>query len=233
MRRVVVPRGAGVGSAIGFLRAPIAYELTRSFHQRIGTLDVSAVNELLGRHALAGAIGGGGRRRRPAALRNPHCIHALRRAGHEVGVELPVRIETPRLEADGAGVLMEAFEGEYERLYERTIPNLDAEILTWVLVVATDETSESETQVVDDARGDTAASSRTRAIMDTGRGEFIEVSEFQRADLGAGSLVRGPAVIVEDDTTTVVTERFDARVHPRGYIVMERRGVDTGGGADA
>ena len=233
MRRVVVPRGAGVGSAIGFLRAPIAYELTRSFHQRIGTLDVSAVNELLAAmRSQARSVVEAGAGGRPLYETRTAFMRYVGQ-GHEVGVELPVRIETPRLEADGAGVLMEAFEGEYERLYERTIPNLDAEILTWVLVVATDETSESETQVVDDAPGDTAASSRTRAIMDTGRGEFIEVSEFQRADLGAGSLVRGPAVIVEDDTTTVVTERFDARVHPRGYIVMERRGVDTGGGADA
>ena len=233
MRRVVVPRGAGVGSAIGFLRAPIAYELTRSFHQRIGTLDVSAVNDLLAAmRAQARSVVEAGAGGRPLYETRTAFMRYVGQ-GHEVGVELPVRIETARLDADGAQMLMEAFESEYERLYERTIPSLDAEILTWVLVVATDETSESETQVVDDAPGDTATTSRTRVIMDTGRGEYLEVSEFQRADLGAGSIVRGPAVIVEDDTTTVVTERFDARVHPRGYIVMERRDVDTGGDVDA
>ena len=228
-----MPRGAGVGSAIGFLRAPIAYELTRSFHQRIGTLDVSAVNELLAAmRAQARSVVEAGAGGRPLNENRTAFMRYVGQ-GHEVGVELPVRIDTPRLEADGAKALMGAFEREYERLYERTIPNLDAEILTWVLVVATDETSESETRVIDYVPGDTATSTRTRAIMDTGCGEFIEVSEFQRDDLGAGSIVRGPAVIVEDDTTTVVTERFDARVHPLGYIVMEQRSVDNSGEINA
>src|SRR5271155_3564888 len=45
--RVLVPSGAGVGSAIGFLRAPVGYEVVRSLYQRLGGLDVGAVNALL------------------------------------------------------------------------------------------------------------------------------------------------------------------------------------------
>ena len=232
MRRVIVPRGAGVGSAIGFLRAPVAYELTRSFHQRIGALDVSAANELLAamrkeaRSVVEAGAGG-----RPLVETRTAFMRYVGQ-GHEVGVELPVRIDTPRLEADGAEMLMRAFEREYERLYERTIPNLDAEILTWVLVVATTETTEAETHAIDDMPSGTVISSETRAIMDTGRGEYCDVPVYQRRDLGAGSHVRGPAVIVEDDTTTVVSARFDARVHPLGYIVMEERDHNTGDGID-
>ena len=233
MRRVVVPRGAGVGSAIGFLRAPVSYELTRSFHQRVGTLDVSAVNGLLAAmRAEARSVVEAGAGGRPLGEARTAFMRYVGQ-GHEVGVELPVRIETPRLEANGAQVLMGAFEREYERLYERTIPNLDAEILTWVLVVSTDGSSETEARVIDEVPGHSATSTRTRSIMDTGRGEFIEVPEFRRDNLGAGAIVHGPAVIVEDDTTTVVTARFDARVHPQGYIVMERRGAGRSGGVDA
>ena len=36
--RVLVPAGAGVGSAIGFLRAPVGYEVVRSLYQRFSTL---------------------------------------------------------------------------------------------------------------------------------------------------------------------------------------------------
>ena len=238
MRRVVVPRGAGVGSAIGLLRAPVAYELTRSFHQRIGTLDVAAVNDLLGAmRAEARSVVEAGAGGRPLNETRTAFMRYVGQ-GHEVGVELPVRIDTPRLEANGAQALMGAFEREYERLYERTIPNLEAEILTWVLMVSTDGTSESEPRIIDDSPGDsspddTVTSTRTRAIMDTGHGEFTQVSEYQRDELGAGAIVRGPAVIVEEDTTTVVTAGFDARVHPHGYIVMERRGVGNRGGIDA
>ena len=45
--RVLVPSGAGVGSAIGFLRAPVGYEVVRSLYQRFSTFDVAAVNALL------------------------------------------------------------------------------------------------------------------------------------------------------------------------------------------
>ena len=47
INRVLVPSGAGVGSAIGFLRAPVGYEVVRSLYQRFSTFDVAAVNDLL------------------------------------------------------------------------------------------------------------------------------------------------------------------------------------------
>ncbi|MBS0562059.1 MAG: hydantoinase/oxoprolinase family protein, partial [Proteobacteria bacterium] len=45
--RVLVPAGAGVGSAIGFLRAPVGYEVVRSLYQRFSRFDRDAVNALL------------------------------------------------------------------------------------------------------------------------------------------------------------------------------------------
>jgi N-methylhydantoinase A len=45
--RVLVPHGAGVGSAIGFLRAPVGYEVVRSLYQRLDRFDVAAVNAML------------------------------------------------------------------------------------------------------------------------------------------------------------------------------------------
>src|SRR3546814_18469454 len=44
---VVVPTGAGVGSAIGFLRAPISYEVVRSRYLRLSAFDPDEVNALL------------------------------------------------------------------------------------------------------------------------------------------------------------------------------------------
>src|SRR6202012_4046641 len=43
----LVPSGAGAGSAIGFLRAPVGYEVVRSLYQRFSSFDVDAVNRLL------------------------------------------------------------------------------------------------------------------------------------------------------------------------------------------
>src|SRR3546814_10691769 len=45
--RILVPPNAGVGSAIGFLRAPISYEIVRSRHSLLGALDVREISEML------------------------------------------------------------------------------------------------------------------------------------------------------------------------------------------
>jgi hypothetical protein len=91
VRRILVPSGAGVGSAIGFLRAPVAYEVVRSLYQRFATFDRAAVNALLAemaaeaREAVArGAFGAPVEERRLAYMRYVG-------QGHEIAVPLPAR----------------------------------------------------------------------------------------------------------------------------------------------
>jgi N-methylhydantoinase A len=48
------------------------------------------------------------------------------------------------------------------------------------------------------------------------------VQVYHRADLSIGSLVPGPAVIAEDETTTIVPKSFAARINPIGAILMEK-----------
>ena len=79
--RVLVPSNAGVGSAVGFLRAPIAYEIVRSQLQRLDAFDADAANALLqAMRAEAEAIV---RRGEPEARadRDPLGLHALSRPG--------------------------------------------------------------------------------------------------------------------------------------------------------
>jgi N-methylhydantoinase A len=74
--RVLVPKNAGVGSAVGFLRAPIAYEIVRSQLQRLDAFDADAANTLFAAmRAGAEAIV----RRGPE--RDPLGLHALSRPG--------------------------------------------------------------------------------------------------------------------------------------------------------
>src|SRR5436305_7644751 len=89
--RVIVPSNAGVGSAVGFLAAPIAYELVRSRHARLDDFDTAAVSDLLHEMAMEaralvepGAAGMPVRERRAAFMRYVG-------QGHEITVELPNR----------------------------------------------------------------------------------------------------------------------------------------------
>ena len=231
IRRVVVPPEAGVGSAIGFLRAPVSYEVTRSFYQRVASLDIDGANALLDAmraEALAVVQAGAGgwplTEIRTAFMRYVG-------QGHEVGVELPVRIHTPRLGPDASDVLTAAFEDEYRRLYGRSIPYLEVEILTWVLLVSTADAAPAP--IVESVQAvDGPPSGSHRGIVDTVTGETLTAPVYQRQDLPPGAQINGPAVIVEDDTATVVSGRFRARVHPLDYLVLERlwpqeKGVNT------
>ena len=64
---------------------------------------------------------------------------------------------------------------------------------------------------------------RTREVFDPEAEEFIEVAIHERRDLRPGALIPGPAVITEDETSTVVSHLFDARINAFGYIELTRR----------
>ncbi len=54
-------------------------------------------------------------------------------------------------------------------------------------------------------------------------GPGIEAPVYVRSDLEPGNTVAGPALIVEDQTTTVVSSAFEAGVNSLGYLILQRR----------
>ena len=216
--RVVVPVNAGVGSAVGFLRAPVAYEVVRSHYQRLDSLDAAAVSAMLGEmldeaHAVV-------ERGAPGAARSETRTAFMRYIGqgHEIAVPLPLR----ELGAEDAATIREAFEQAYQALYDRTIPGVDVEILSWIVVVAA--AAEAPARIARAAEAFTAASDVSRPVFDPQSGEFLCAPVYRREALAPGARLAGPAVIVEDETSTVVTPAFDAAIGGRGAIVLTRRG---------
>jgi N-methylhydantoinase A len=49
-----------------------------------------------------------------------------------------------------------------------------------------------------------------------------QVAIYRRDRLGPGSVVRGPAVIAEDETTTIVPQGYTARINPLSAILLEK-----------
>ncbi|MGH7054398.1 MAG: hydantoinase/oxoprolinase family protein [Stellaceae bacterium] len=215
--RVLVPLNAGVGSAVGFLRAPISYEIVRSQVQRLDAFDAEAAN------ALFAAMRGEAERvvRRGAGdapLSETRSVFMRYRGqGHEIAVALPSR----SYEAADAGLFREAFETEYRRLYSRVIPGVEVEALSWVLLLSA-PAPDIEEAAPPPAPYDPQPV-RRRAVFDHESGAFAEVAIFERAALAPGAVIRGPAVIVEDETSTVVTRLFDAAIDAFGTIALTRR----------
>ena len=67
-----------------------------------------------------------------------------------------------------------------------------------------------------------------RPVLDPGSGRVVEAALYRRQDFSAGARIDGPALIVESDTTTVVSAAFSASVDALGAIVMERRPAQEG-----
>ncbi len=215
--RVLVPANAGVGSAVGLLRAPVAYEIVRGRLMRLSAFDAVSTNKLLAEmRAEAEAIV---RRGAPQAelTEQRSAFMRYRGQGHEISVELPVREFTT---ADRA-VITKSFEEAYRRLYSRSIPGVDIEILSWVVTLS----APAEGKLADRAELKSAnpVPRGRRPVFDPQSGEFLDVPIYWRGDLAPGAQIAGPAVIAEDDTSTVVSPQFDARIDGFGYIELTRR----------
>jgi N-methylhydantoinase A len=137
--------------------------------------------------------------------------------GHEVMVPLPV---APYGEGDAAR-LTAAFEAAYRALYSRTIPGVDIEVVSWALSLRAPVELALETPQA--AGAYVPQPSGRRPLFDPGTGETIEVPVYRRADLRPGAQMKGPALIVEDETSTVVSPAFDATIDGYGYIELRRR----------
>ena len=217
IRCVIVPPNAGVGSAIGFLTAPISYELIKSRHMRLDKFDFTAASTLLTEMSAdarvlvePGARGAPTNERRLAYMRYVG-------QGHEISVALPARALT----ADDAVALRAEFEREYSVLFRRPIPDAAIEVLSWSVLLSTDSPRAEATARVADKRAPSPDGSR--AFFDGRAGAFLDVPVYRRAHLQAGVRVPGPAIITEDETSTFITASFNARIDGAGCIVMERR----------
>jgi len=214
--RVLIPANAGVGSAVGLLRAPVAYEVVRGRLMRLETFDAAAANRLLDEmRTEAEAIV---RRGAPdaALTERRSALMRYRGQGHEITVELPARSFTA---ADRA-TMRKLFEEAYSRLYSRHIPGVEIEILSWVVAIAAP--AEGELAVPVEIKPAEPKPKSRRPVFDPASGEFLDVPIYWRPDLAPGARVSGPAIIAEDDTSTVVSPLFDARIDRFGYIELTR-----------
>ena len=216
--RIVVPTDAGVGSAVGFLEAPIAYEVVRSRNMRLAAFDPGTINELIdGMRVEAEAVI---RAAAPSGDLIERRVAFMRYVGqgHEITVELPVGDFID----DHRDVVQQAFDREYERHFRRTLPNAETEILTWSLSLSA-QTPDPE-PVAEGIERSAAVPIGKRSVFGAKAAVMREVSMYRRNDLALGSGLDGPGLIVEDQTSTYVPQGFSARIAANGYIVLERKG---------
>lgn len=217
--RCLIPPGAGVGSAIGFLRAPFGYEALASKVVRLSEFDADVFNELVDglKTTAEGFVRAG---TQGAILREITAFMRYVGQGWEIPVTLPDRAFT----AGDVAMLQGSFRDNYARFFGRAIDGLDGleiEIVT-LSVKAQDERTAPERLAI--TTGTTLADApASRPVFDPARGETLPTAIVDRADMAHGTRVSGPAVIVERETATVVTSPFDVVMQADGTLMMIRK----------
>jgi N-methylhydantoinase A len=214
--RIVIPRDPGVGSAVGFLFAPVSFQIVRSRYATLDTLDLDGLNAFFDAMVSeaeavvrAGAPEGELTRRRQAFMR-------YRGQGHEIAVTLPDR---PLVEEDVPD-LQAAFEQEYSRQFSRAVPGMTIEILNWELEISSPQPALTEhAEVSSDQRAKTVG---TRRILCDVTGTWRSADVHDRAKLSPGDQLSGPALIIEPQTTTFVSADFSAHIDAPGNILLTR-----------
>jgi N-methylhydantoinase A len=215
--RVVIPLGASVGSALGFLSAPVAFQSVQSWYAALATLELSRANRLLAEmEAQAAEVVRAAVKNAPLSVTR---IAYMRYTGqgHEIVIELP----GGQLRGQDIGRLERLFSDGYAKLYGRTIPGLGVEIMSWSVTVST--RAEPIARARPPSKRQSARANGKRRVFEVSQAKWRDVPLYERAELAPGASIKGPALIVEDQTTIVVTADFDAYVNALNYIVLEKR----------
>jgi N-methylhydantoinase A len=216
---LVVPPGAGVRSCFGFLASPLAFEIARSHGVRLEGVDLDEIALLLAALeaearaplALAGVTGDAVTVHRFAEMR-------YRGQGYEIEVPVP----EGRADRDWLAALVAGFENVYRTYYRHVPAGLPMEAVTWRVRAQSPAPSLPPPRA---PRADAPSPKGDRPIWIAAEGGFRTVPVWDRYALPPGWRTRGPAVIEEVESTTIVTPAFGVTIDAALNLVLTREGA--------
>lgn len=214
IQRIIVPQNAGVGSAVGFLRSPVAFESAISVMERLSDVDVPHITNQIEtalayvRDIVAEAVP---RDRIVCAVKAE-----LRYQGQ--GLELSLDLSSSDGYAQGFDDLPAEFERQYKALVGFTLQKIPIELAA--LSVSAREIRQTSRAATGGAPS-TPARPCTREIYDLASRTPTSHQVFDRTAM-THDTVAGPAVVSEAQTTTLVRTGWSVRTSDQGHLIMER-----------
>ena len=216
--RCLIPQGAGVGSAIGFLRAPFSFESNRTHFMPHAGFAPHAVRAL-----FADMVAEATRFVRTCAPDAPILADFkvyMRYKGQ--GWEIPVPLTPAQAEQADPAVFLARFEQEYTTLFGRTVAGMAVEITVWSVNAYTATAAVDALPLVTAQPAPTP--SGQRQLFDAALGDLHQAGIYDRASLAHGATLQGPALITEAETTTVLPLSRQARILGDGSIDITVQG---------
>lgn len=214
--RLLVPTGAGVGSAIGFLRAPFSFEANRSVYMRLSDFDPELIKSLLSelQSEATGFV------RTCDATSNIESQFKVYMRYSGQGWEIPVELSEAQALNPDADVYQQRFEDDYAALFGRTVEGMDIEITVWAVNATTPVQAVARVDAIhtDSLAETNAIVASQRSLFDPALGAEVNAAVVLRDEMTSGQCVQGPAVITEDETTVILPSSRLATRQPDGCI---------------
>lgn len=217
--RLLVPPGAGVGSAIGFLRAPFSFEANRSVYMKLSDFDADRIKRLLAdlRAEATGFV-------RTCDAVSPILSEFkayMRYTGQ--GWEIPIDLSESQAMTPDAAIFEALFEEEYTNLFGRPVAGMDIEITVWSVNATTPP--EEVSRIKASAADGLAENCGRREIFDPATGTGLMADLYDRDQLETGQTLHGPAAVTEAETTIIIPASRDAIRQPDGCIDVVTKGA--------
>ncbi len=206
---VIVPLGAGVGSTLGFLAAPLVFDFVRTSLERLDKTDWAGTNGLLDEMSDEGVamLERSGVAREDISIERCADLRYVGQ-GHEVSVPLP----DGQLGEQALPEIVYAFERVYAELYGRTAPELAIEALNWRVALSGPRPSLAGRNGAQPGLGSDAALKGHRAVYFDELGRYEHTPVYDRYALRAGAELAGPAIVEERESTAVIGPRASITV---------------------
>ena len=212
---VIIPTNASVGSAVGFLKAPVGYEVVKSLRMLLNRFEADKVNDLLEKmkNEAQSII-----QSETGSIKFVEERFAFMRYAGQ-GHEIKVQVDNNLLTQSDISKIKTSFEKKYEKLYSRILPNADIEILTWSLSLSIKNEKFNSFQEINSYKKINEQS--LVDIVDYDSSKKIKVPYFERDFLKPGDIIKGHCIISEEQTTIVVSNKFNTKVLSNNFLQME------------
>ncbi|MDP2582316.1 hydantoinase/oxoprolinase family protein [Shimia thalassica] len=218
VERLLVPPGAGVGSAIGFLRAPFSFEANRSVYMTLSDFDPDKISALL-RDLQAEATGFVRTCDEVSPILSEFKVY-MRYTGQ--GWEIPIELTEEQAMAPDAATFEARFIEDYTKLFGRPVEGMDIEITVWSVNATTPP--EEVARVSETEATGTAAQEGTRPLFDAAKAQYLDAGIIRRDLMQTGQCAHGPAAVTEAETTIIVPASRYAVRQPDGCIDVVSKG---------
>ncbi len=218
--RIIVPPRPGAFSALGLLCSDVIHDYVWTSVSELESTPVDELNRQFARleqQALADVEAEGLPTKRARLKREAD----VRYVGQGFELRVPVRKGT--LADSAKREIRRRFEARHQRLYGHSAPNEAVEIVSFRVrtVVPTPKMQTGHNDVVARVKRSAAQPSAHRQMYFGG--EAVAGAVYYRTALRQRARFDGPAVVCQEDSTTVVPPGWGAEVDEHANIIMTRR----------